>query len=151
MTTTASAPQHRRTRFGLLVGSVYRQWRRQIDMAFKDEGLSDATRSPLIALYDHGEPMRQKDLAHALYLDTSSLVRVLAYLRKSGLVDWQQDPQDRRGKLIALTPQGHATVTSILAKSLDIERTILADLTPEEFAATQRALQKISQRFQSMG
>ncbi len=151
MAASVPPPQHNRTRFGLLVGSVFRQWRRQVDIAFRDEGLSDATRSPLITLYDHGEPMRQKDLAQALYLDTSSLVRVLAYLRKSGLVDWQQDPQDGRGKLITLTPQGHATAASILARSLDIERTILADLTPEELAITQRALKKISLRFQAMG
>src|SRR5690606_37670541 len=44
------APESR-TRFGLLVGSVYRQWRRQVNLAFKDDGLSDATRAPLP---DHG-------------------------------------------------------------------------------------------------
>lgn len=133
------------------MGSVYRQWRRQVNLAFKDDGLSDATRAPLLALYDHGEPMRQKDLADALHLESSSLARVLAYLREAQLVDWQHDPQDKRSKRIALTPLGLSTATSILARSLDIERTLLEGLTPEEFATTQQVLQKISQRFQTMG
>src|SRR3546814_6052315 len=79
-TNLANAPDARqaRSRFGLLLGSIYRQWRRQVDLSFKNLGLSDATRMPLLVLYVHDEPLRQKDLADALFLDTSSLVRVLA-------------------------------------------------------------------------
>ncbi|HEY9278692.1 MAG TPA: winged helix DNA-binding protein [Eoetvoesiella sp.] len=140
-----------RSRFGVLLGSVYRQWRRQVDLNFKDLGLSDATRMPLLVLYVHGEPLRQKDLADALYLDTSSLVRVLAQLRKAHLVDWTSDPADRRTKCIALTPAGREAASLILAKSMEIEQTILADLSPQELEVTRRALEKISRRFDSLG
>src|SRR5690606_13640508 len=105
-----------RSRFGLLLGSVYRQWRRQVDLSFKDVGLSDATRMPLLVLYVHDVPLRQKDLADALFLDTSSLVRVLAQLRKSKLVDWSTDPTDRRAKCISLTSSGRETAALILTK-----------------------------------
>src|SRR5690606_35626271 len=81
-----NAPQAS-ARFGALIGRVYRQWRRQIDLHFKSLGLSDATRMPLLELYAHEQPLRQKDLADALYLDTSSLVRVLDQLRLANLVD----------------------------------------------------------------
>jgi MarR family transcriptional regulator for hemolysin len=133
------------------VGRVYRQWRRQVDLSFKALGLSDATRLPLIELYVRGEPLRQKDLADALLLDTSSLVRVLAYLREADLIDWTVDAADRRSKRIALTPAGHRTAALILARSLEIERTILADLSPEELEITRRSLQKISRRFDDLG
>ncbi|MCD2513416.1 MarR family winged helix-turn-helix transcriptional regulator [Comamonas endophytica] len=139
-----------RSRFGLLVASVYRQWRRQVDLSFKDLGLSDATRTPLLALYERGGPMRQKDLADALYLDSSSLVRVLAQLRQAQLVDWDCDPADRRTKCIALTDKGHETAGLILAKSLEIERTLLAGLSSEEQQVTRAVLQKISQRFAAL-
>jgi hypothetical protein len=46
-------------RFGRLVGTVYRKWRRYIDTAFRAYGFSDATRSPLIGLYDHQGSLRQ--------------------------------------------------------------------------------------------
>lgn len=140
-----------RSRFGALLGGVYRQWRRQVDLNFKDLGLSDATRMPLLVLYVQEEPLRQKDLADALYLDTSSLVRVLAQLRKAQLVDWSSDPADRRTKCIVLTPAGRETAAVILAKSMEIEQTILADLSPHEQEVTRRALVKISRRFDALG
>lgn len=140
-----------RSRFGLLLGSVFRQWRRQVDLSFKDLGLSDATRMPLLVLYVQAEPLRQKDLADALYLDTSSLVRVLAQLRDAQLVDWASDPADRRTKCIALTPAGREAAALILAKSLEIEQTILADLSAHELEVTRQVLEKISRRFDPLG
>lgn len=147
-----SAPQltQLQSRFGLLIGSVYRQWRRQVDLSFKNLGLSDASRMPLLVLYAQAQPMRQKDLAKALFLDTSSLVRVLDQLRAAQLVDWCCDPADRRTKCIALTAAGQQVAASIMAKSLEIERAILADLEPQELEITRGALQKISRRFDSL-
>src|SRR3546814_16191544 len=87
-----------RSRFGLRLGRIYRQGGRQVELSCKNLGLSDATRMPLLVLYVHDEPLLQKDLADALFLDTSSLVRVLAQLRKAQLVDWSRDPADRREK-----------------------------------------------------
>ncbi|MET1115850.1 MAG: winged helix DNA-binding protein [Comamonas sp.] len=139
-----------RSRFGLLIARVYRQWRRQVDLSFKDLGLSDATRTPLLMLHDRGGPLRQKDLADALYLDSSSLVRVLEQLRQLELVDWACDPADRRTKCIALTSKGHATAALILAKSLEIERLLLADLSADEQRVTRAVLEKISQRFAAL-
>jgi MarR family transcriptional regulator for hemolysin len=136
-----------RSRFGLLVASVYRKWRRQVDQSFRDLGLSDATRTPLLALYTQAGPMRQKDLAEALSLDASSLVRVLAQLRQRRLLTWQCDPADRRTKCIALTAEGRRIAALILARSLEIERVLLADLDPQELAVTRSALARIARRF----
>lgn len=137
-----------RCRFGLLIGSVYRQWRKKVDESFKEQGLTDATRMPLVTLFTHGEAMLQKDLAQALSLDSSSLVRVLAQLRDVQLVHWASDPADRRTKRIALTAQGELVASQILRKSLDIEKAILADLSPEELEVTRRALHKIANSFE---
>lgn len=139
-----------RCRFGLLVGSVYRQWRKKVDESFKAQGLTDATRMPLVMLLTHGQAMRQKDLAQALSLDSSSLVRVLAQLRDAQWVQWDCDPADRRTKRIALTVQGEQLAAQILRKSLEIEKSILADLSPQELEVTRRALHKIAQSFARM-
>lgn len=136
-----------RSRFGQLIGRVYRQWRKKVDESFKAHGLSDATRMPLLVLYTHGQAMLQKDIAQALSLDSSSLVRVLAQLRATHYVEWASSPSDRRTKCIALTPQGRAVAAQILQKSLEIEQAILADLSPQELAITRSTLHKIAQRF----
>ena len=143
-------PPQARARLGRLIGGVYRQWRRQVDQSVKDLGLTDATRAPLLALHAADGPLRQKELAQALLLETSSLVRVLDQLRAMGLVDWESDPHDRRAKCIALTARGRKTVARILTRSLEIEHNILVDVTPEELLVLRSALEKISRRFDSL-
>ena len=139
-----------RARFGQLVGSVYRQWRRQVDLQLRDSGLSDASRMPLITLYTHPMPMLQKELAQALHLDTSSLVRVLAQLRAAGLVQWHCQPTDRRTKCIALTDAGRDTAARILQYSLHIEHAILDGISAEDLEVTRRTLETISRRFNTL-
>jgi MarR family transcriptional regulator for hemolysin len=139
--------QQMRERLGLLIGGVYRQWRRQVDLSFRDLALTDATRAPLLALYVHDQPMRQKALAEALALDTSSLVRVLGQLRERQLVQWHHEPQDRRAKCISLTEAGREIARQILQRSLEIEQQLLADLSDEERHITRGALEKILRRF----
>ena len=149
-TTTAPDLAQARCRFGLLIGSVYRQWRKKVDESFKGQGLTDATRMPLVVLFTQGEAMLQKDLAQSLSLDSSSLVRVLAQLRDMQLVQWDSDPLDRRTKRIALTAQGREIASQILQKSLQIEQAILADLSPQELEVTRAALHKIALSFERM-
>ena len=72
---------------------VYRQWRRQVDLSFKDLGLSDATRTPLLVLYEQGGPLRQKDLADALYLDSSSLVRAACRVKATAATTYSSRPR----------------------------------------------------------
>lgn len=154
MQTTSESPQptapdfvQARCRFGLLIGSVYRQWRKKVDESFKDQGLTDASRMPLVVLFTHGQAMLQKDLAQALSLESSSLVRVLAQLRGADLVQWAADPADRRTKRIALTPEGQRLASQIVKKSLEIEQAILAGLSEQELDITRAALHKIAHSF----
>jgi MarR family transcriptional regulator, transcriptional regulator for hemolysin len=147
---SATALAQLRARFGQLIGSVYRQWRRQVDLELRDSGLSDASRMPLITLYTHPMPMLQKELAQALHLDTSSLVRVLAQLRAAGLVQWHCQPTDRRTKCIALTDAGRDTAARILQYSLHIEHAILDGISAEDLEVTRRTLETISRRFNTL-
>lgn len=146
----ALEPNLTRPRFGRLLGGVFRQWRRQMDLSFKDLGLSDATRMPLIVLHGQSAPIRQKDLAQSLSLDTSSLVRPLAQLRAAKLVDWAPDSCDRRTKCIVLTAEGRSMAARLVSKSRQIEEAILADLAPQELELTCAALEKISLRFDAL-
>lgn len=139
-----------RCRFGLLIGSVFRQWRKKVDECCKVQGLTDASRMPLLMLYTQGEAMLQKDLAQALSLDTSSLVRVLDQLREADLVQWACAPSDRRTKCIGLTSQGEEVAAKILRITLAIEQSILAGLSDEELAITRASLRKIALNFERM-
>jgi MarR family transcriptional regulator for hemolysin len=132
-------------RFGRLVGAVYRKWRRHIDNEFRALGFSDATRSPLIGLYDHDGAMRQRDLAHHLGLEPSALVRVIGLLEARGLVTCESDESDRRSKLISLTASGRQWAEFILTKSYEIEVQILSVVAADDLAVMRRGFQAISE------
>ena len=134
-------------RLGRLIGAVYRRWRRAVDQSFRELGLTDASRAPLVALYESSAPsMRQGELAEMLALDKSSLVRVLSQLREMGLVEWEADEADRRAKSIRLTTKGRAMARRMLGKSLEIEAQILEALSADELRTTRTALEKIARR-----
>lgn len=138
-------------RFGRLIGTLARKWRRAVDQSFREIGLTDATRAPLIALHDSPvSAMRQKDLAELLSLEKSSLVRVLSQLRDMGLVEWCVDPDDRRAKSIQLSARGRELARQVLARSLEVERKLLEGLSPEEVQLTRQALEKIARQFDAL-
>lgn len=135
-------------RFGRLVSSVYRQWRRWIDLSIIHLDLTDATRMPLMALAEHEGPMRQNLLAETIALETTSMFRVLQQLKKRGLVTWVTDPCDRRAKLISLTTTGEDAAKQLLTESMNVENRILAEFTAEEIATTRRVLERITHHLQ---
>ena len=92
--------------FGSLVARAARQWRRAVDRRLQPFGLTEATWLPLIYLARAPAPMRQKDLAAALALDGSSVVRLLDALETSGHIERREEGADRRAKTITLTARG---------------------------------------------
>ncbi|CAG9166662.1 MarR family winged helix-turn-helix transcriptional regulator [Cupriavidus respiraculi] len=148
---SAGSVEQAQARLGRLIGTVYRRWRKAIDRSFREVGLTDASRAPLIALYESGSPwMRQKELAEVLSLDKSSLVRVLAQLREAGFVEWETHETDRRAKSIRLTDEGRVMAARMVGESLAIEAQILDALSPAEMRATREALEKIARRLDEL-
>ncbi|WP_223596587.1 MarR family winged helix-turn-helix transcriptional regulator [Pseudomonas sp. A-R-19] len=131
-------------RLGSQVGLIYRQWRKILDARLKTFGVTDASWMPLITLARAGRPLRQKELAERLSLDTSSMVRVLEKLRAERLIDWSVDPDDRRAKAISLTLQGQQLVASIEGYSRALEGEVLAGIAPEDVATTREVLNRIA-------
>ena len=64
-------------------------------------------------------------------------------LERRGLVGRSPDPNDRRGVIVRLTPEGQQAVDAAMADLLDRERTLLAELSAkdhDELAAMLRRL-----------
>ncbi|MBN9082698.1 MAG: hypothetical protein BGP04_00740 [Rhizobiales bacterium 62-17] len=131
-------------RLGSLIGLAARQWRRAVDLRLQPFDLTEATWMPLIHLARSKEPMRQKDLAAALALDSSSVVRVLNTLETAGLIERGEDEEDRRAKAIIITSAGRALARKLVRLSEDLERELLAGFEPSDVAATKRLLERIS-------
>ena len=59
-----------------------RTWRKTVDSRLKQYDLTEATWLPLVYLSRLDKPVRQKELAAMLSLDSSAIVRVLNNLER---------------------------------------------------------------------
>jgi MarR family transcriptional regulator for hemolysin len=136
---------HRRLQdgFGALVSSAARQWRRAVDRRLRPFGLSEATWLPLIYLARAAGPMRQKDLAAALTLDGSSVVRLLDALEASGLIERGEENTDRRAKLISITAQGWSIIEQVEIVARDVRNATLGGLSDDDLRVATRVLDGI--------
>jgi MarR family transcriptional regulator for hemolysin len=126
--------------FAPLIARAARQWRRAVDRHLLPFGLTEATWLPLIYLSRAPEPMRQKDLAAALMLDGSSVVRLLDNLQASGLIERREEDGDRRAKIITLTGRGQRIIEQVEAASRHVRNATLTGLSEEELRVAARVL-----------
>ncbi len=135
-----------RRRIGIRLVGLARRWRQALDARLSSAGLSDATWAPLVHLRELGDGISQSQLAAAVGLDGSSLVRLLDILVEQGLIERRPHAGDRRIKLVYLTPDGRRALTSIRKRLVAIEDELLADLDEEDASALLLAFEKIDAR-----
>ncbi|MGA8528147.1 MAG: MarR family transcriptional regulator [Acidobacteriaceae bacterium] len=78
---------------------------RRFDQALLPLGLTNGQFSLLMSL-NRPQPPLIGSVAELLAMDRTTLTAALKPLERRGLVTVKVDPQDRRGRLLCLTPQG---------------------------------------------
>ncbi|WP_144293547.1 MarR family winged helix-turn-helix transcriptional regulator [Rhodoligotrophos appendicifer] len=141
-----SDPLSLRGRLGSQVWQTARQWRRSVDRRLHPFGLTEATWLPLLKLSRAAAPLRQKDLASALCLDSSSVVRLLDSLEAAGLVIRQEEDGDRRAKVIMLTEQGRSTVDQVEAVAREVRDEALLGLSDADVVTALHVLDHVHSR-----
>src|SRR6267378_2090962 len=129
-----------RSSFGSLLSRAARQWRRAADLRLAPFELTEATWLPLVHIARAPESPRQKDLAASMSLDGSSVVRLLDNLEAAGLIKRKEGENDRRAKVILLTPQGRAIADKVEVAARRIRGDALAGLSDKDIATTVRVL-----------
>jgi DNA-binding MarR family transcriptional regulator len=97
----------------------------------------------LSALAD--EPMRtQAALARAIGADKTRIIGTLDELQERALIEREPDPEDRRVRLLRLTPAGRQLYASVRAGIRAAEEQLLGGLTPADKRVFLRVLQQLS-------
>jgi len=131
-----------RDAFGSLLSRAGRQWRRAADLRLQPFDLTEATWLPLVHIARAPEAPRQKDLAASMSLDGSSVVRLLDNLEAAGLIR-RKEGEDRRAKIILLTPRGRAIADKVETVARRIRGDALAGLSDKDIETTVRVLQHV--------
>lgn len=138
MTSIASFSSRQR-QLMFAMAQVNKQWRRTLDKVLAPLGLTQALWLPLVHLERCEGAMRQKDLAQALALDSSSVVRLIDGLQAQGWVE-RLDDADRRVKRIQLTAAGLAQVESVKKVVSKVRSEVMQELPPALLDQMQQAL-----------
>ena len=109
-------------------------------------GLSSARWQVLGALADASLPVAQ--IARNMGLKRQSVQRLVDILAKDGLVEFAENPNHRRAKLVALTEQGHATLEEITRIQIVWANRLTLGLNADELELAVRVIQTLRERLE---
>jgi MarR family transcriptional regulator for hemolysin len=115
-----------------------RQWRRTSQGVIAAYNVSEACATPLLIAARLDAPVRQVALAELTGIEGPSLVRLLDQLCAANLVRRDEDPDDRRAKIISLTDEGRTVTAKIEKELIALRADVLNDVTREDLEATLR-------------
>lgn len=124
----------------MLLSQAARAYKAAADRMAADFGLSHATAWPVIMLARLGEQVRPGALAQAIHLEPSSVVRLIDQLVASGLVERTEDLEDRRARVLSLSPEGRKRARQLEAALLPLRRILFRGLPAADIEACVRVL-----------
>jgi len=105
------------------------------------------TQIKLLHVLDSGERAHSvKHLAELLHVSLPAMSRSVDGLHHRGLVTREEDPTDRRSKLVAATDRGRAIVTAMNDARMEKLREFIASLPDDQAARLAEALAPIAAR-----
>ncbi|WP_338490718.1 MarR family transcriptional regulator [Erwinia aphidicola] len=129
--------------FSRLLHLTAHAWRQAIDRRMKDNGLSMSSWMAVATIAIQDQPMSQKELAQALGLGDASVVPLIDRLVKQQLVERVQPAEDRRKRLLHVTPKGELLYQRLKTQADALRNELLSGVNPAELAVTQRVLQQL--------
>ncbi len=89
-------------------------------------------------------PLRSQALADLLWLDKSTVTRVVDALVRKGYVERRRDPDDARALALGITAGGRALYEKIHGELIAQQRELIADLDPEVRAAAAELIGRLA-------
>lgn len=131
--------------FGRLSDASERVLRDHMNPLFAAAGLQPGEFDVLATLRRSGEPymLSPTRLYEAAMISSGGMTNRLDRLEHAGLVERRPDPNDRRGKLIALTETGKTVIDETIARHVANEERLLSVLTQAEQETLDALLRKL--------
>lgn len=130
---------------------VARAYKTAGDRVATQYGFSQATAWPAALIYQIGDGVRPGEIANALGLDPSSVVRVIDQLTSAGIMTRKEDESDRRAKLLSLTESGRDRIEVLLAAMRPFRAGLFKNINPAELEVTLKVLRELSESIRRNG
>ncbi|MCZ4064502.1 MarR family transcriptional regulator [Oxalobacter aliiformigenes] len=136
-------------RFTNTLTRVARAYKTSADKVASQYGLSEATAWPAVMINQMGDSIRPGEVADALGLDPSSIVRVIDRLIAAELLTREEDANDRRARLLTLTENGRQRVKQVTEAMRPFRRKLFEDIDREDLMAALRVLEQLKKAINS--
>src|SRR4029077_8286881 len=130
---------------GRLLDAAARVIRDHMNPLLAEAGLQGGEFDVLTPLRRSGEPymLSPTQLYELAMISSGGMTNRLDRLERAGLVERRPDPNDRRGKLIALTNAGKRVIDETIGRHVANEARLLSVLTPAEQEKLNALLRKL--------
>jgi DNA-binding MarR family transcriptional regulator len=130
---------------GRLCEAAERVMRDHLNPLFAESGLQPGEFDVLATLRRSGEPymLSPTQLYETAMISSGGMTNRLDRLESAGLIERRPDPNDRRGKLIALTAVGKRVIDETITRHVANEERVLSVLTPAEQEKLNSLLRKL--------
>ncbi|MCA1370638.1 MarR family transcriptional regulator [Bradyrhizobium sp. BRP14] len=117
---------------------------REQEKVFAEHGLTSASFDVLATLRRSGPPFQLSpgDLLAATMVTSGTMTNRIDQLEKAGLVERLNNPEDRRGVIIALTPEGLKRIDAAATAHVANQQRLVAGLAPGDRKALDALLRK---------
>lgn len=124
------------TRAMAVIGRIYRLAEaigNDMELAYQAFGISRGEFDVLATLRRAGDPaLSPGRLSDELMITTGGCTGRLDRLERAGLLERSPDPDDRRGVRVTLTDEGREVVDRAVEAGLEVQRSALAVLSPDQ-------------------
>ena len=141
----AAAPEAVAANFAALARHVMQRGNRGLLPAVEELGISLSQLKALGVIDDHGQ-MSLKAVGEALGLSLPAVSRAVDGLVKRGFLTREECPEDRRSKLVQITPEGSARINEIAELRMSGLVEFVETLSQEELDALAPALELLARR-----
>jgi DNA-binding MarR family transcriptional regulator len=130
---------------GRLLEAAERVMGNHLSPVFAGAGLQHGEFDVLSTLRRSGEPymLSPTRLYESLMISSGGMTNRLDRLERAGLIERRPDPNDRRGKLIALTAAGRRVIDETITRHVANEEKLLSVLTSAEQEKLNALLKKL--------
>ncbi|MGB2668789.1 MAG: MarR family transcriptional regulator [Candidatus Acidiferrum sp.] len=115
-----------------------------------ETGIDDTDFRILEALLNKG-PLPVNAIGPKVFLTPGSISTAVDRLVERGLVSRVESSEDRRVRVVSLTPKGKRLIAPVFRKHAAEIKRVFADASPKELRALETALKKIGKRAESLG
>ena len=130
---------------GLLIKQIHDKLEKQANNALRQQGLTLMQVSVLLTLQSaEGKRCSMKELERFFGVAQSTVAGVVSRLEQKGLVTATGDPEDKRVKLVDITPTGEAYCGQAACHMEQAEETLLRGFSPEERAQLKGLLARVA-------